>query len=117
MDFEAGTQRVPPTLSYPRLLALYVRSTGDTLDALPGWMNQDPDRVVIEVHGLKSASLTIGADHFSEEAKHLELLGRSGDWDELRAALPAFLAHGRRVLLEIEAFLASREKSGKKSKM
>ncbi len=117
VDFEAGTQRVPPTLSYPRLLALYVRSTGDTLDALPGWMNQDPDRVVIEVHGLKSASLTIGADHFSEEAKHLELLGRSGDWDELRAALPAFLAHGRRVLLEIEAFLASREKSGKKSKM
>lgn len=111
IDFEAGAKRVPPTLSYPRLLALYVRSTGGTLDALPGWMDEDPDRVVIEVHGLKSASLTIGADRFSEEAKRLELLGRSGDWEALRADLPAFLAHGRRVLGEIEAFLAETEAS------
>lgn len=110
VDFEAGAKRVPPTLSYPRLLAVYARSTGRVMDALPGWMDEDPDRVVIEVHGLKSASLTIGADRFSEEAKRLELLGRSGDRDALRAGLPAFLAHGRRVLRDIEAFLARLEK-------
>lgn len=110
IDFEAGAKRIPPTLSYSRLLALYVRSTGAALDALPRWMDEDPDRVVIEVHGLKSASLTIGADPFSEEAKRLERLGRAKDWDALRSALPAFLAQGRRLLLEIEAFLSRGEK-------
>ncbi len=36
---------------------------------------------VIEVHALKSTSLTIGAARLSEKAKKLELAGKSGDYD------------------------------------
>ena len=95
-------------MSYPRMLDLYVRTTAKSLDALPGWMERDPERVVIEVHGIKSASASVGALRFSAEALRLEELGRSRRWDAVRAGLPGFIEHGRRVFREIETYLSDR---------
>nr|WP_294511135.1 ATP-binding protein [uncultured Bilophila sp.] len=108
VDFLEGARRIPSTMSYPRMLDLYVRTTVKSLDALPGWMERDPERVVIEVHGIKSASASVGALRFSAEALRLEELGRSRRWDAVRAGLPGFIEHGRRVFREIETYLSDR---------
>ena len=106
VDFHEGMKRIPATMDYPWMLDLYVRTTAKSLDALPGWMESDPERVVIEVHGIKSASASVGALRFSAEARRLEELGRNKDWDAVRAGLPGFIEHGGRVFREIRAYLA-----------
>ena len=45
----------------------------------------------IKVHALKSTSLTIGAQTFSAQAKALELAGKRGDVDFIRANHPALI--------------------------
>ena len=45
----------------------------------------------IKVHALKSTSLTIGAEALSAQAKELELAGKRGDEDFIRANHPALM--------------------------
>lgn len=108
LDFKEGQRRMPSDAFYRKILASYVHSTGEKLSVLPEWMDIDPNRVVIEVHGLKSASASIGALRLSETAQKLELHGKEERFDELRAGLPAFIEQGRRAIAEIEAYLESR---------
>ena len=49
-----------------------------------------PDYAV-KVHALKSTSLTIGAEALSAQAKELELAGKRGDEDFIRANHPALM--------------------------
>lgn len=105
VDFVSGRAGMPSPAFYTRLLGIYVRSTGEILAKLPAWMDSDPERVIIDVHGLKSASASIGAMAFSDAARHLEMLGRQKNFAELRVGLPAFIAQGRQVLQEIQDFL------------
>lgn len=106
VDFSAGQKLLPSRAFYIRILATYVRSIGEILNTLPHWMEHDQQRTIIEIHGLKSASASIGATVFSEKAKHIEILGKLGQFDDVKAALPDFIAQGQRVIAEIEIFLA-----------
>lgn len=115
VDFRAGAAAMPSAGMYPRLLGVYIRSTADILAKLPGWMDSDPERVVIEIHGLKSASASVGAMRFSGEAKYLELLGKQQRFEEVRAGLPAFLDLGNRVLEEMRVYLA-RDAAGEEAR-
>lgn len=106
VDFATGQLLMPSRAFYLKLLGTYIRSTGAKLASLPDWMENDQKRLIIEVHGLKSASASIGAASFSQSASQLEMQGKLGQFDAVKASLPAFIEQGQKVLAEIEAFLA-----------
>lgn len=77
--------------TYKEILSLYVCRGPEKRDYIKqlyeekSWKNY-----VIEVHALKSSSLTVGSPKLSEMAKELELAGKSGDYsliEEKNAAL------------------------------
>ena len=91
---------------YYEILEVFVRKGDDkrkeieALAAQTNWHNY-----VIEVHALKSTSLTIGAVELSEKAKKLELAGKAGDFDiiikdndELMQSYNDVIAEGRKFL-------------------
>lgn len=66
---------------------------------------QDWKNYIIEVHALKSASLSIGSDTLSAMAKKLERSGKAGDYDdiiknhgEMMALYKSVLSSGRQIL-------------------
>lgn len=105
VDFANGQMLMPSRAFYLKLLGTYIRSTGGKLASMPDWMENDQKRLTIEVHGLKSASASIGAARFSQSAGQLEMQAKLGQFDAVKANLPAFIAQGKRVLAEIEEFL------------
>ncbi|MCH5192969.1 MAG: response regulator [Oscillospiraceae bacterium] len=67
---------------YRDILSLYVRKSGEKIQQIGELFEQkDVKNYVIEVHALKSTSLSIGAVKLSELAKELEAMGKAGDLD------------------------------------
>ncbi len=60
---------------------------------------------MIEVHALKSTSLTIGAEPLSRAAKELELAGKGGDYDAIKAKHAALMEQYQTVLTLGEKYL------------
>ncbi len=94
--------------SYTDILALYVK-TGDETAGLIRKLFDEKDwkNYVIEVHALKSSSLTIGSKWLSEMARELELAGKAGEYDliekkneSLMDGLATVLEKGRQYLNE-----------------
>ena len=56
----------------------------------------------IEIHGIKSSSLTIGALDISARAKALELAAKSGDIEFVRVNHDAFVEDYRKLLAQLE---------------
>ncbi|MCQ2524093.1 MAG: Hpt domain-containing protein [Lachnospiraceae bacterium] len=50
--------------------------------------NNDTDRYIIEVHGLKNAAKQVGATKLSDEAKDSELSGKEGKLDYIKEKNP-----------------------------
>jgi signal transduction histidine kinase/HPt (histidine-containing phosphotransfer) domain-containing protein/ActR/RegA family two-component response regulator len=76
---------------YRRVLAAYRR---DAFERLP-LLENPPDgetlpSFIIQVHSLKSASATIGAEELSKEAAALEAAGKAKDFPAIREKLPGF---------------------------
>lgn len=66
--------------AYNDILALYVRKAPELSQRIEKLFNEkDWKNYVIEVHALKSSSLTIGSKQLSELAKDLELSGKAGN--------------------------------------
>lgn len=95
---------------YYEILDMYVRKGSgkrsyiDKLFEEKDWKNY-----VIEVHALKSTSLSIGATMLSEAAKRLELAGKAGDYSQIEqehAALSELygkvLEEGERIMSEVK---------------
>ncbi|MGN1105878.1 MAG: response regulator, partial [Huintestinicola sp.] len=67
--------------AYNDILGVYVRKSEEKILQIKSFFdNKDWKNYVIEVHALKSSSLTIGAKQLSELAKELELAGKGGDY-------------------------------------
>ena len=67
--------------AYKDILGVYVRKSSEKLEQIKELFEKnDWKNYVIEVHALKSSSLTIGAKQLSELAKELELAGKGGDY-------------------------------------
>lgn len=67
--------------AYNEILGVYVRKSSEKLVQIKElFEKKDWKKYVIEVHALKSSSLTIGAKQLSELAKELELAGKGGDY-------------------------------------
>jgi signal transduction histidine kinase/CheY-like chemotaxis protein len=76
---------------YIGVLELYCRDAGERLEVL----GEAPDESGLEffttqVHALKSASASIGADSLSEMASRLETAGKNGDIEAIRGGLGSF---------------------------
>ncbi len=72
--------------AYFEILDMYVRKGSEKrvyIDKL--FEEKDWKNYVIEVHALKSTSLSIGAVVLSEAAKRLELAGKAGDYAQIEA--------------------------------
>jgi hypothetical protein len=59
----------------------------------------------VNVHAVKSASLTIGAQMLSEKAKALEFAARDGDTDYIMRSHDAFIEDYTRCLAGVEEIL------------
>ena len=67
--------------AYNEILGVYVRKSSEKLLQIKElFEKKDWKNYVIEVHALKSSSLTVGAKQLSELAKELELAGKGGDY-------------------------------------
>ncbi len=94
--------------AYYEILDMYVRKGEDKIRQMNSLVEQEEWKdYTIEVHALKSTSLSIGAAELSEYAKNLELAGKSGDYDiivknndSLMELFGKVLEEGRRLLGE-----------------
>ncbi len=95
--------------SYYEILEMYVRKGEEKLEQINGFaFVKDWKNYTIEVHALKSSSLSVGAIKLSELAKKLELAGKSGDYDVIGAENDVLIklyedviAEGRKLLEKI----------------
>lgn len=76
MFYTGGTQD-----AYLSILGLFVKKGDDKYHIIQSlYENKEWKNYVIEVHALKSTSLSLGAKELSALAKKLELAGKSGDY-------------------------------------
>ncbi len=79
------------TDAYIEILEVYVRKSAEKREYIQKLFNEKSwKNYVIEVHALKSTSMTIGSKLLSERAKELELAGKAGNYrliEEKNAAL------------------------------
>lgn len=105
VDFHTGLTQMGSLATYVKILKTYLSSTRVRLSELPGWLESDTERFVIEIHGLKSASATIGANGISEISAEMEQQGKAGDFNQIIKDLPSFLQRSEMALKEIEQFI------------
>lgn len=95
--------------TYEEILNVYVRKGPEKLKFIEqlfeekSWKNY-----VIEVHALKSSSLTIGAAKLSEMAKELELAGKAGDYSVIEKKNAAMLEMYGQVIETGKEYLSKR---------
>lgn len=95
--------------TYEEILNVYVRKGPEKLKFIErlfeekSWKNY-----VIEVHALKSSSLTIGAVRLSEMAKELELAGKAGDYSVIEEKNAAMLEMYEKVIEAGKEYMSDR---------
>ncbi len=70
---------------------------------------KDYERYVIEVHGLKSNALNIGAMDLSQKAAELEQAGKEGRIEQIEEEAPGLLKDFRKLLEDLEIFFKKEE--------
>ncbi|MGN0551801.1 MAG: ATP-binding protein [Oscillospiraceae bacterium] len=94
---------------YNEILMVYA-DNGDEMHRRIGSLfeKQDWKDYVIEVHALKSTSLSIGAEPLSELAKELEFAGKEGKYDIISAKNEKLLSMYSEVLEKIRGYLTEK---------
>ncbi|MBP1549860.1 MAG: response regulator [Oscillospiraceae bacterium] len=96
--------------AYYEILEVYVRKGEEKRIQINTYAeNEDWKNYVIEVHALKSTSLSIGAVELSELAKKLELAGKAGDYDTIVKENDALSGLYERVIAEGEKLVNERK--------
>lgn len=97
--------------TYMSILKTYMETADDSIEKISYFARErDYKNYTIEVHGLKSSSLAIGANELSEMAKQLELAGKEENYDRITADTPALLAKYTDLVEHIKPVMA--EQSG-----
>ncbi|GMO47539.1 MAG: hypothetical protein Pg6C_09710 [Treponemataceae bacterium] len=104
---------------YAGILASYVTNTSRLLDQIRGFDGKTADNAkladyAITVHGMKSASRSIGAEALGAKAEKLELAAKAGDRDFVDSAHGDFIKTAQTVVESLSGFLNTRETSGKR---
>lgn len=93
---------------YRAVLEVYIHSGAEKADLLRKLYEREMwADYVIEVHALKSTSLSVGARELSERAKELELAGKAGQYEVIRERHEAAMTLYREVLDEGTAYLTA----------
>lgn|GEM_PF-339128 len=97
---------------YIEVLNVFVNESENKKERLTQFFEtQDWKSYIIDVHALKSTSLTIGAQSCSEMAKELETAGREGNYSVIEAGHSNLMFMYDRVLALIKDYLSSSENS------
>ena len=85
--------------TYEEILEIYIRKGPEKLACIKRLYEEKSwSDYVIEVHALKSSSLTIGSAKLSQMAKELELAGKTGDYSRIEKNNAALLEMYERVI-------------------
>ncbi len=85
--------------TYEEILEIYVRKGPEKLEYIKKLYDEESWKdYVIEVHALKSSSLSIGSPKLSEMAKELELAGKAGDYSLIEKKNGAMLEMYAKVI-------------------
>lgn len=102
--------------TYGEILDLYVRKGPEKQKLIKQLFDgRSWNNYVIEVHALKSSSLTIGSVTLSELAKKLELAGKSGDYSVIEEKNAEMLEMYEKVLELAREYLEQNFKTEEKS--
>lgn len=94
--------------TYEEILGIYVRKGPKKLDYIKRLFEEKSWKdYVIEVHALKSSSLTVGSAKLSEMAKELELAGKAGDYAVIEKKNAALLEMYALVIEAGKEYLSS----------
>lgn len=111
VDFKAGIARLGSLDVYCSILVTYQRLLEQQLITLPPLVDTDMKLFVIEVHGIKGASLGICIDNIALLSSKLENLGKENKIKDIKSEMPDYLDEVRDTLAIIGKFLASYYKS------
>ncbi|MCH5194262.1 MAG: response regulator [Oscillospiraceae bacterium] len=98
--------------TYMSILKTYSETADECIEKIALFARErDYKNYTIEVHGLKSSSLAVGANELSEMAKQLEMAGKEENYDRITADTPALLAKYTDLLGHIRPVIAAEEKA------
>jgi CheY-like chemotaxis protein len=93
--------------NYERILNVFLKDAGKAKDILEKAITlNDLKEYTIHIHALKGAVATIGASKLSELATELEVAGKHGHFEEVKANTPIFLEATRLVVEKVADYLA-----------
>lgn len=91
---------------YIEMLQIYVEQGEENLAKLPEMVAaKDWKNYAVSVHGLKSTSLTIGAEAFSAKAKEQELAAKAEEIDFIMGSYEEFLQVYRKVISAVQSIV------------
>ena len=92
----------------PRLFEVFLRDVSKSLNVLASITEEDGSyseenlrTYIIHMHGLKSVFANVGKYDLSDMARDLEMAGRDGNADAMKAGTPAFLSILQEILDEL----------------
>jgi HPt (histidine-containing phosphotransfer) domain-containing protein len=91
---------------YREVLESFAANTPLSLEQASAALPDDLARYATEMHGLKSAAQSIGADKLGATAAHLEEAARTGQVKEVRAGNAAFVQAAQELVAAIKQALA-----------
>lgn len=106
IDFEDGVARMGSLSAFVAVLQTFLRTTPEKLPALSNLAEQDIERFVIEIHGLKGACAAISSFSLSDLAQELETKGKARDTRAILNGLPGFIERTNRLLEEGKTFIS-----------
>lgn len=104
LSYVAGDEDV-----YNEILAVYAKNGTELLQRIKAlFENKDIKNYTIEVHALKSTSLSIGAEPLSLLAKELEAAGKAGNTDIISEKNDKLLSMYSEVLETVRSYLSEK---------
>ncbi|MBQ4283839.1 MAG: response regulator [Lachnospira sp.] len=96
--------------AYLGVLKIYYNSLPVTLKRImASWENGDIKAFVIDVHGIKSASASVGAMELSQMAKDLEVAGKKEDIEYIKSGLSPFVKCYESIIKALDEFYSQEE--------
>jgi len=113
VDTEKGLSLYGDDLDiYLPTLHSYVSSTPDVLDKLRTVSEENLQEYIINVHGLKGSSASVGAETVRETASNLEKLARAGDLQGILAENDTFIKSTENIIANIKTWLEKHDEEG-----
>lgn len=99
IDYEDSLKRNNLDIdSYIEILKIFLRDGNNKFDNLNHYAKEELKRYIIEVHAIKSSSLSIGAYSLSNKAKLLEEAGKSANIKYIQENHPIFMHEYKEIL-------------------